>query len=76
MNRRGAFSFIVYLVMLFFVVAFLSLGVGAIITTSAADGVTSNGMTGLEAFLFSNIITVVVIAMLLGIVAFVYFGWR
>ena len=74
MNRRGAFNFIVYLVMIFFVIAFIALFFGGFINTNAQAAIASTGMTGIEAFLYSNIVTIMLLAIALGVVSYIYFG--
>jgi len=69
-----AFQFITYLTVAFFTIAFLSLGVAGYINTAAQDGITSTGMTGIEALIFGNIPIIILFAMALGIFAFIYFG--
>ena len=68
------FSFLTYLTVVFFTLAFLSLGVGSFINHAAQDGIKDTGMSGIEAFLYSNLVGIILVGMALGLFAFIYFG--
>ena len=59
--------FIVFLVMWF-------VWLGAWVNTVGAMVVTTNGLTGIEAFFFENMNFVILICMILGMLGWMYFG--
>jgi hypothetical protein len=63
---------IIIMVVMFMVMWFL--WAGKWVAEAGQTAVTSNSLTGVEAFLYSNINLFVLIALFLGIIAWSYFG--
>lgn len=76
MNKRGQVGVIgiIFLLLVFLIVWFVWLG-GWIADTGQAI-IAQNNLTGLEAFFFANLNIVILFALILGTMAFFYFGGR
>lgn len=74
MSRKGAVGPIgwVFLFLVFFIIWFLWLGKW--VADTGSDAVSTTGMSGIEAFFYSNLNIVIVIAAVLGIAAYMTFG--
>lgn len=74
MIRRGQFTFITYLVVIFIVIAFWAIGFSGFFAEQGSEAVTTSGASGIEAFFLANLNLVIFFALILSVFAVIYFG--
>lgn len=72
-NKRGVGQIGAILLFIFFLINWF-IWLSAWVNTVGEDMVVTNGLTGIEAFLFSNLNFVIFICMILGMLGFMYLG--
>ena len=72
-NKRGTGPIGAILLFLFFIIIWF-VWLGGFVAQVGQDMVTSNGLTGVEAFFIANLNVWIMIAIILGTMAFMYFG--
>jgi hypothetical protein len=71
---RGQFMFIPWLVLVAFFIAFWVLAVAPFVNTTTQDAITTNQMSGIEAFLLAGMNVWILLAVILGVIVVIYFG--
>ena len=74
MNKRGNVGAVGAIILFLVFLLNWFIWLGAWLTQVGNFAITSSGATGVEAFVYSNLNLVVLIAMILGIMGFMYFG--
>lgn len=73
-NRKGAVGIIAIIFLVFIFLILMAIFLGDFINTTSQNVIVENGLTGVEAFLVSNMVLWIIVALILGILAFMYFG--
>ena len=74
MNKKANVGIVGAIILFAFFIINWFMWLGGWIATVGKDAVTSNGLTGLEAFAFSNLNFIVLICLILGMMGFMYFS--
>lgn len=74
MNKKGQVGIIGVIFLLIMFIVLWALWLGGWIAEVGQTAISQNGLTGVEAFFFANLNLIIFIGLILGILAFLWFG--